>query len=360
MKRDYYEILGLQKGASDDDIKKAYRKMAKKYHPDVNKEEGADKTFQEINEANEVLSDPESRKLYDQYGHDWEKPHSTGGFGGFGGHYEHFMNEFNRQAARGKNVHVKISLTLEECYNGCEKEVPYTVQKICTSCSGNGAKNGTAFHTCTTCGGSGQEVHVLRSGAHILQRTTTCSKCAGNGRIITEPCSTCHGNGMEMEQENAIVTFPRGVEHGQSIAAEGKGHYSRVQGADRGDVVFIIEEVKHDKFERRGANLLYRHKISYEDLVLGTKIEVPTIEGKHIKFVVEPGTQNGKSYRIQGRGMSVLNLPPQITPGPGYEGAFGDYIVELVLEVPSEYSEDEKKLIEQLRELKNKNLDKVK
>jgi len=360
MKRDYYEILGLQSGASDDEIKKAYRKMAMKYHPDKNPDnKEAEEKFKEINEANDVLSDPEKRKLYNKYGHDWDKA-ASGGYGGFGSHYEHFMNEFGRQAAKGKNAHVKISLTLEECYNGCDKEVSYAVQKICSSCTGNGAKNGTAFHTCTTCGGSGQETKILRAGAHFMQRTSTCSKCSGTGRVIIESCTTCHGSGVEIENENAVVTFPRGVEHGQSIAAEGKGHYSRVSGADRGDVVFIIEELKHDKFERRGASLLHRHKISYEDLVLGTKIEVPTVEGKFLTFVVEPGTQNGKSYRMKGRGMPILNLPPQIKPGPGYENAFGDYVVELALEVPGEYSEDEKKLIEQLRDLKNKNLDKVK
>jgi molecular chaperone DnaJ len=360
MKRDYYDILGLQKGASEEDIKRAYRKLAKKYHPDVNKDEDAEDKFREASEANEVLSDPEKRRLYDQYGHDWENAGQMGNFGGFSSAYEHFKHQFEQEAKRGGNVHVKVGLTLEECYNGCEKEVPYSVKKTCGSCGGNGSKDGTSHHTCAGCGGTGKKVEVIRSGNHILQRMTPCTNCQGIGRIIVEDCPTCLRSGMETESEVAILTFPRGVEHGQSLSAQGKGHYSKAPGAGRGDAVFIIEELRHDLYERRGTTLLHKFDINYEDLVLGREIEVPTIDGKKIKFTVAPGTQNGRAYRLQGRGMAILNLPPQIVPGHGYEGAFGDYIVELNLRIPKKFSEEEKKLIEQLRELKNKNLDKVK
>ncbi len=349
MKRDYYEILGLQRGASEEDIKKSYRKMAKKYHPDVNKDEDADLKFKEVNEANEVLSDPEKRKLYDQYGHDWESAQNAHGFGS---HYESFMRDFQRNAAKGRSIQVVVALTLEECYNGCEKEVTYTVQKLCDSCGGNGSKNGTSFHTCTICAGSGQEVHTIRRGSHVLQTATTCRSCGGSGRTVIESCDNCQGAGIDTETETATITLPRGIDGGQAVSARGKGHYSQVSGAERGDAIFIIQELKHDLFERSGLDLKYIHKISYEDLVLGTKVEVPTISGKRIKFNVEPGTPNGKVSRIRYHGMPIINLPPQITPGPDYDGAFGNLIVELSIEIPTQYSEEEKKLFEQLRDLK--------
>lgn len=351
MKRDYYEILGLQRGASEEDIKKSYRKMAKKYHPDVNKDEDADLKFKEVNEANEVLSDPEKRRLYDQFGHDWEQSQNQQGFRG---HYAHFMKDFARAQAKGRSIQVPVTLTLEECYSGCEKEVTYTVQKLCNSCGGNGSKNGTSFHTCTTCAGVGQETQSFSRGGHFFQTSTTCRSCSGSGRTIIELCDNCQGVGIDTETETATITFPRGVEGGQAVPARGKGHYSQVAGAERGDAIFIIEELKHNLFERSGLDLKYIHKISYEDLVLGTRVEVPTIGGKRIAFNVEPGTPNGKINRIRHHGMPIVNLPEQITPGPDYDGAFGNLIVELSIEIPSKYSDEEKKLFEQLRDLKNK------
>ena len=356
MKRDYYEILGLQRGASEEDIKKSYRKMAKKYHPDVNKDDDADLKFKEVNEANEVLSDPEKRKLYDQYGHDWEQSHASHGFGS---HFTQHMRDFARAQAKGRSIQVPVTLTLEECYNGCEKEVTYTVKKLCNSCGGNGSKNGTSYHTCTTCGGSGQEIQAFRNGGHFFQTATTCRSCSGSGRAVIEICDNCQGVGIDSETETAIITLPRGIEGGQAVSARGKGHYSQVSGADRGDAIFIVEELRHDLFERSGLDLKYIHKINYEDLVLGATIEVSTISGKRIRFNIEPGTPNGKINRIKYHGMPMVNLPEQITPGPDYEGAFGSLIVELSVEIPSKYSEEEKKLFEQLRNLK-KNLDKVK
>ena len=355
MKRDYYEILGLQKSASEDEIKKAYRRMAKKYHPDVNKDDDADLKFKEVNEANEVLGDPDKRKKYDQYGHDWDSASNSDGFGDL---YNRFARGFHRTQTKGMSIQVPVYLSLEECYTGCEKEIDYTIQKLCNDCGGNGAKNGTSYHTCTNCGGAGQEIHTMQRGSHFFQTTMTCRACAGSGKNIIEICNSCV-SGIQSETEVATITFPRGVESGQAVSAQGKGHYSRHSGGERGDAVFVIQEISNELFERNGLDLKHTHKISYEDLVLGATVEIPTISGKRIRFNVEPGTQNGKINRIRYHGMPIINLPEQVTPGPDYDGAFGNLIVELSIEIPSEHSEEEKKLFEQLRDLK-KNLDKVK
>lgn len=358
MKRDYYEILGLNRDASQDAIKKAYRKLATKYHPDKNPgDKEAEEKFKEVNQANEVLSNPEKRPLYDKYGHDFERISQESNHGSV---FDSFMNQFNRHKQRGKDLIVKVEFSLEDCYNGCQKEISYNVQKICTGCNGSGAKNENSIKTCITCGGSGQESKILQAGGFMHRSISTCRTCGGHGRVIIERCLICKGHGMENEKETAFVSFPRGVEQGQSLPATGGGHHSRVPGGERGNVIFVIEEVPHEKFERMGQDLLYKYKISYEDLVLGTRIEVPTIKGTAVKFNVEPGTQNGKTYNIKGFGMPILNLGPEITPSPGFEDAFGKLVVELEIQIPTSFSEEEKQVFEKLRELKIKNLDEVK
>jgi len=363
MKRDYYEILEIsqeEKALPKEEfakvLKSKYRKASKKYHPDVNKDEDAEIKFKEVNEANEVLSDPEKRRLYDQFGHDWENSN----IGGFEGQYESFMNQFARRAAKGKSIKVFVDLTLEECYSGCEKEVKYTVKRICNSCNGNGSKNGSSYNTCTTCAGSGQEVHTVRKGAHVFQTATTCRSCNGQGIRVIEFCDVCNGAGIESVTEVANITFPRGVEDGQAISASGRGHYSQIAGAERGDAIFIIKELEHELFERNGLDLKYIHKINYEDLVLGSSVEVPTISGKKIKFNVEPETQNGKVIRVKSHGMPHINLPNNIFVGPENAHYFGNLIIELSIDVPTKHSEEEIEIFKQLRELRNKNLQKLK
>lgn len=367
MKTDYYEILGLQRGASDADIKKAYRKIAKKYHPDMNPgDKEAEEKFKEAAEANEVLSDPEKRKWYDDYGHDWEnaKNHReafSGGAGSMRDIFEQMQRERQREQMKGSPIHVKVDLTLEECFNGCNKTVQYPYQKICTGCKGNGAKNGTSVHTCSTCGGSGKQTHVIQRGMHIMQHVTTCGSCRGAGQVIDEVCDVCSGNGIEIGHESVGVRFPRGVETGQTLAKKGLGHESRFPGGERGDAVFEINEIPHDLFERMDKGLVYRHKISFEDLALGTQIEVQTISGKSTRIKVEPNTKNGKLYRLKGYGMPALNLSSSMKPGPGVpESAFGDYVVELEIDIPEDFSEEEINLIKQMRELKNKKLEESK
>lgn len=367
MKTDYYEILGLQKGASDSDIKKAYRKIAKKYHPDINPgDKVAEEKFKEAAEANEVLSDPEKRKWYDKYGHEWEdaKRHQdvfSGGPSSVRDMFDRMEREHRREQMKGQRVYVKVDLTIEECFNGCTKKVNYPYQKICTGCGGNGAKGGTSIHSCTTCGGSGKQVHVIQRGAHTIQHITTCGSCRGAGQVIDEVCDVCHGNGIEVGHESVDVRFPRGVEHGQTLAKRALGHESRFPSGERGDVIFEINELPHDVFERMGQGILYKHKIRYEDLALGTQIEVPTVSGKSTRIKVEPNTKNGKLYRLKGYGMPALNLSPSMKQGPGTPGgAFGDYVVELEIDIPDSFSEEEIELIKQIRDLKDKKLEESK
>jgi molecular chaperone DnaJ len=252
--RDYYEILGLQKAASEGEIKKAYRKMAMKFHPDTNPDDkDAEDNFKKVNEANDVISNPEKRKLYDRFGHKWEEA-SKSGFGGGRSSSRDLFEELRREQEalmkKGDNSLVKIALTLEECYNGCTKEVQFNTKKICGSCHGTRAKGATAYHSCTTCGGTGKMAIVQQMGAFTRQHIVTCNSCKGAKVIIDEHCPECSGIGMETQTETAIITFPRGVKNGQSIMEENKGHYSRFPDGDRGDAIFAIEEISHEHFER--------------------------------------------------------------------------------------------------------------
>ena len=362
--RDYYEILGVQKTATANELKKAYRKLAVKYHPDkTDGDKVLEDKFKEIAEAYDVLETEESRKLYDQHGHDWkavrdghQHPFASQARGAF----QQFAQQQQRARAKGKPVQLVVNLTLEECYEGCEKSIDYTISKTCGGCNGNGAENGTSLHTCSSCGGSGQKIVIQQAGGFNFQSQEPCRACGGVGSNIDVICSDCKGNGNIAETETATIGFPRGVIDGERFAYPGKGHYSKVQGAQRGDVIFMIKELAHDTFERFNSDLVYKHKIGYEDLVIGTTIEVPTIHGKSTKIVVDPGTQNGKIYRLKNHGMPTLNLSQNMKPGYGPDSAFGNYIVELDLYVPSEISEEEIKLIKELKNLKDKNFDKVK
>lgn len=357
MKEDYYEILGLQKGATEEQIKKAYRKMAFKYHPDKNQgDKKAEDKFKLINESYEVLSDPDKRRKYDKYGHNWEKANRGfgGGFGrsSYDSDFEEFKREFERQNAKGKNIKVVVNLTLEECYNGCEKEISYDVNKVCEDCGGNGSKNGASYSTCSNCGGTGQETVVIRSGNRIFQTVRTCGACAGSGIKIIEKCGTCSGNGYVSFEEKAVLTFPRGVHSGQSLVAQLKGHYSSVKGADRGDVIFVVQEIKHDKFIRDDIDLYCNYKLEYEDIVLGSEVEIHTIDGKKVKFKINTENQIEKPFRLKGKGMPVLNTPKDLKYSNENSNYFGDCYVNISINIPSEISEEERELLEKLKEIK--------
>ena len=356
MKKDYYHIIGIndeEKSINGEEffkiLKKKYRALCLKFHPDKNPDDiDAEEKFKEINEANDILSDPQKRAQYDQYGHDFE---NKGAFDPF----EQLRRQYARQQSKGKNVHVTVSLTIEDCYYGCEKRVDYPIQQTCSGCTGNGSKNGNSLHTCVTCGGTGVQTIVRQIGGfHHIQTQTTCSSCHGNGRIVEASCDQCDGYGSVIYDENIVLTFPRGVFHGQNMRVSGRGHYSNVQGGDRGDAIFVIEEVIHEKFERINADIFYKHKISFEDLALGVNIDVPTISGKLAKISVEPGSNNGKLYRLKKRGMPVKNLSGNSTPENSPDSAFGNYIVELQIDIPTEFSEEEIELLKKLKEIKSK------
>jgi len=355
MKRDYYEILGVQKNATERDIKKAYRKIAKKYHPDLNpNDKDAEKKFKEASEANEVLCNVEKRKLYDQYGHNFEKAKFSG-MGGFGSDpFQEIRRQQQKRRNKGRSINVNIELTLEECYTGCNKEGRYIIQKPCSSCGGNGAKNGTEFHVCSYCGGSGEIIVGRRMGGFIFQNSDICSSCRGAGIIVDNHCSKCNGNGTVVEHEKVNIKIPRGVSEGMTIPVKGRGHYSKVNGAIRGDVYFVIKEIPHKKFERVGMDLVLNYPISYEELVLGAEIEVPTIHGRNTKIKVSSGSQNGKVYRLRNHGMPTLNLSNNIEPGTGPDAAFGNYMVVLDLKIPESHSEEEIELIKKLKKLREK------
>lgn len=352
MKRDYYEVLGVQKNASVSDIKKAYRKVAKKYHPDVNQgDKGAEEKFKEAAEANEVLCDPEKRKLYDKYGHNWNKS----SFNNFYSEdiFESARREFMREQNRGGSIEYNVYLTLEECYSGCSKKISFKYQKICSGCRGNGSKNGNSMHNCSSCGGSGRMIQQFKVGFHTMQNITSCNSCMGSGYSISEVCDICDGIGFELKTEDIITSFPRGVETGMALNKRGFGHESKIPNGERGDLVLVINQKQHDKFERVGQNLKYKHKIKYEDLILGGTIEVPTIQGKNAKIKIEPYTKNGKVFRLKGYGMPTLNLSSSIKPGVNTpSSAFGDYLVELQIDIPNELSKDELEIIKKLKELK--------
>lgn len=360
-KRDYYEILGISKDASQDDIKKAYRKMALKYHPDRNPDDKeAENKFKEAAEAYEVLSNPEKRQKYDRFGHEGM---SGGGFGGggFGGGmsmddiFEHFGDIFGggfgssfgggfgggtssrrrRRANRGSDLRIKVKLTLEEIANGTEKRIKVNKYVSCKTCSGTGAKNGSSFSTCHTCNGTGQVTRVSNTFLGQMQTTSTCPTCGGEGQIIQNKCNVCHGNGIIKDSEVISIDIPAGVTEGMQLSVSGKGN-AAARGGVPGDLIVLIEEETHPKLQRDGNNLLYDLYISFPEAALGTKANIPTIEST-ARIKIEPGTQGGKVLRLKGKGIPEVN---------GY--GRGDLLINVNIWTPKSLSEEEKGIMEKL------------
>lgn len=328
-KRDYYEVLGLSKGASDDEIKKAYRKLSKKYHPDINKEVGAEEKFKEVSEAYEILSDSQKKSAYDQYGFAGVDPSygggSGGGFGGFGGFgsggsafdFDDILGSFfgggggfggsrmNPNAPRqGADLQYKLNLKFEEAIFGTEKEVEYAREDQCGTCHGNGAKPGTSPSTCSKCHGQGR-INVERQtplGRMVTQQT--CDVCRGTGKEIKEKCPTCHGAGHVSSKHKVKVNVPAGVDDGQQMRLQGKGE-AGINGGPYGDlyVVFLVQD--SDKFQRDGAEIYYEMPIDFAQAALGDEIDVPTVHGD-VKLKVPAGTQTGTKFRLRGKGAPRL------------------------------------------------------
>ncbi len=366
-KRDYYEILGISKSASPEEIKKAYRQQAIKHHPDKNPgDHEAEGRFKEAAEAYEALSDPQKRQRYDQFGH--AGMGNNQGFGGFGGGmsmediFQHFGDIFGggggsgfndpfgsifgggqrgRQVRKGSNLRVKVKLTLEEVANGVEKKIKVNKFVKCNTCSGTGAKDGKAYQTCSTCHGSGHTTRITSTFLGQMQTTSTCPNCGGEGQVITEKCPDCAGNGVIKAEEVISIKIPAGVAEGMQLSVNGKGN-AAARGGAAGDLFVQIEEIKHAHLEREGDNLHYEHFITVPNAALGTSIEVPTIDGI-MKLKVEPGLQSGKVLRLKGKGLPNVNQ---------WEGR-GDLLITIHVWTPKNLSKEEKATLEQLEKSPN-------
>lgn len=353
-KRDYYDVLGVQRNAAADDIKKAYRKLAIKYHPDKNQgDKHAEEKFKEAAEAYEVLSNDDKRRRYDQFGHagvgSSAAGGSAGGFsmddifsqfgdifggafggGGFGG------QRGGRRVNRGSNLRVKVKLTLEEIATGAEKKLKVPKYVSCDKCHGSGAAGGSSTNTCKQCHGSGQVTQVINTPLGRMQTATTCPSCNGEGQVITDKCKQCHGDGVMRGEELISVRIPAGVHEGIQLSMSGKGN-AGPRGGVPGDLIVVIEEAPHEHLTRDGNNLFYEHHVSIPDAALGTSVEIPTLEGK-ARIKIEPGTQSGKVLRLKGKGLPDIN---------GY--GRGDLLVSIQVWTPTHLSSEEKKIVEQLR-----------
>jgi molecular chaperone DnaJ len=358
-KRDYYEILEIPRTASPEEIKKAYRKMALKFHPDKNPNDpSAEGKFKEAAEAYEILSDADKKARYDRYGHDGIKGMPGGGSGmSMDDIFSHFGDIFGdafggafgdqfgfgtrgrtgrHRVNRGTNLRVKVKLTLEEIATGVEKKIKVSKYIPCEACNGTGAEKGASMNTCHTCHGRGQVTHVTSTFLGQMQTTSTCPTCDGEGTVIGTKCNKCFGNGIVKGEEVISVRIPAGVADGMQLSMSGKGN-AAARGGIAGDLLILVEEHEHEDFTRDGNNLIYEHFISIPDAALGTHIEIPTLDGK-ARIKIEAGTQSGKILRLKGKGLPDLN---------GY--GRGDILVNLSVWTPRELSRDEAQLLEKLR-----------
>ena len=357
-KRDYYEVLGVSKSADATEIKKAYRKVALKYHPDKNPgDKEAEEKFKEAAEAYDVLSNEEKRRRYDQFGHAGVGGAGQGGFGG-GMSMDDIFSQFGdifgsfggfsgfggfgggrsaRRVNRGTNLRVKVKMNLQEIATGVEKKIKVKKYVACQHCNGTGAKDGKSYSTCSTCKGSGQVTRVQNTILGAMQTTSTCPTCEGEGKIINEKCTFCNGEGVLMSEEVISINIPAGVGEGMQLSLSGKGNAAR-RGGVNGDLIVLIEEEEHPELVRDGNDLLYNVFIGYPEAVLGETVEIPTIEGK-VKVKIEAGTQPGKILRLRGKGLPDVN---------GY--GKGDLLAKVNVWIPKNLSKDEKKLVEKMKE----------
>lgn len=369
-KRDFYEVLGLQKGASDDEIKKAYRKLAKQYHPDLNPGNAeAETRFKEVGEAYEVLSDSEKKARYDQFGHAGVDPNFGGGGygganvdfgdigdifssifgGGFGGGFGGNTRRSNPNAPRrGSDAAASVIISFEEAAKGCKKKIG--VQRIvtCPDCHGSGAKAGTSPQSCPQCGGSGYETRQQRTPFGVMQTQAPCSRCQGKGRIIENPCPTCGAQGRIRKTEQVGINIPSGIDDGQVINIPGKGN-AGINGGPAGDLQIQVSVRPHPLFERDGFNIWYELPITYAQAALGDDVDIPTLDGR-ISFSIKAGTQPGDILRVKGKGIPYLN-------GRGT----GDLLLKIVVEVPKNLSKEQQKLLRAFdKETSDKNYQKRK
>ena len=353
-KRDYYEVLGVNKNASPEQLKSAYRKLAVKYHPDKNPDnKNAEEKFKEASEAYGILSDKSKKENYDNFGHAaFENGGGgQGGFGGFSGAdfsdiFEDFFGDFGggRRSSRGRSsnnrgsdLRYDLSISLEEAFEGKKQNIQFSTSEKCNSCKGNGSKAGSSPSRCSYCGGNGR----VRSNQGFFTVQQTCPQCAGSGEEITDPCSDCNGQGNTQISKKISVTIPKGVDDGTRIRLAGKGE-AGTRGGASGDLYLFINVKSHDLFKRSDVNLFFEFPISITDAALGTTIEIPTIDGKKAKIKIPDGTQDGKQFRLRGKGMPFMR-----------RGDFGDLYVEIKTEVPIYLNKEQRSLLEKFREIEN-------
>lgn len=367
MKRDFYEILGVSKTATADEIKKSYRKVAMQFHPDRNPgDKEAEEKFKEAAEAYEILSDTDKRAKYDRFGHAAFGPGSNAGHGGAGMNMNDIFSQFGDifgddlfgsffgnagggrrssnggrpRGVRGSNLRVKIKLTYEEMANGVTKNIKVKKYVPCGTCSGSGAKDKSSVQTCTGCGGSGQVKRVTNTFLGQMQTVTTCPTCNGEGMTITAKCGNCKGEGRVYGEETVSIDIPAGVQEGMQLSMGGKGNAGERGGA-AGDLLILVEEEAHKELQRDGLNVAYELYLSFPDAAFGTQVEVPTIDGR-AKIKIPPGTQSGKIFRLKGKGF------PEVQ---GYQR--GDQLIHVNVWTPQSVTAEEKDMLEKLSKSPN-------
>ncbi len=364
-KRDYYEVLGVGKGATADEIKKAYRKVAMQYHPDRNPgDKAAEEKFKEAAEAYEILSDADKKAQYDRYGHAGVSGNGRGGYSGGGMNMEDIFSQFGdifgddlfgnffgggqqrrgggqrSRGVRGSNLRIKLKLTYEEIAKGVTKNIKVKKYVPCNTCSGSGAKDKGSVQTCGTCGGSGQVRRVQNTFLGQMQTVTTCPTCNGEGTTVTAKCGSCKGEGRMYAEETVGIEVPAGVQEGMQLSINGKGNAGE-RGGMPGDLIILIEEEPHKELQREGLNVAFELHISFTDAVFGTQVEVPTIDGR-AKIKIPPGTQSGKIFRLKGKGFPAVN---------SYEK--GDQLIHVNIWTPQQVSAEEKAMLEKLSHSSN-------
>ena len=347
-KRDYYDVLGISKSSSKDEIKKAYRKLALKYHPDKTKgDKKSEEKFKEASEAYHILSDEKRKNNYDQFGHAaFEGAGSGQGFGGFDTSsfsdiFEDFFGDFGgnntsrRSSNRGNDLRYDININLKDAYLGIEKNVQYTTFKKCSDCTGSGAAKGSKPVSCNYCGGKGK----VRTNQGFFTIQQTCPQCSGYGETISKPCQDCSGSGKTQSNENVTVKIPRGVDDGTRIRVSGKGE-AGTKGGSNGDLYLFVSIENHNIFKRSEENLYYELPINFTDAALGTTVEVPSIDGGKSKIKIPAGTQHGKQFRLKGKGMPILRRT-----------LLGDLYIRIITEVPVSLTKKQKELLEEFKKI---------
>ncbi len=370
-KRDYYEVLGVNKSATDDELKKAYRKLAKKYHPDANPDNKAEAEakFKEVNEAYENLSDPQKRRMYDQFGHDG--PQGFGGaggpFGGQGGYYSYSTSDFGdfgdlgdifssffgggfggrnssrRQSGpkKGADLNLNMDITFEQAFLGVEKEVIITRNDTCDNCHGTGAKPGTSKMKCTTCNGTGQVTQVQNTILGQMQTRRTCGTCHGTGEIIKEPCEHCHGKGTIRKQPKIKVKIPAGIDDNQTVVLRGEGEPGE-KGGPKGDLYITVRIKRHSIYTRKGNNVLCEVPITITQATLGADLEIPMVDGSKETYKIPEGTQTGTKFTLRNKGFKSVN-----------SSSVGDFVFTVIVQTPKKLTKEQRDLLAQLARTMN-------